>query len=68
VFDTLHCVANSDYLSLEPGRLAETSKKKFLSEHVPMSCIKNTRRVRACACCSCPVFREPVAQELRRWL
>jgi hypothetical protein len=62
VFDTLHCVANSDYLSLEPVRLAE---HRFFSEHVAIVPIKeHAPGTRVCLLRRAGVPLTPVAQEL----
>lgn len=62
VFDTLHCVANSDYLSLEPVRLAE---HPFFHEHVSVVPIKErVPSTRVCLLRRAGVPLTPVAQEL----
>ena len=62
VFDTLHCVANSDYLSLEPVRLAQ---HPFFKDHVVMVPIKEQVPVtRVCLLRRAGVPLTPVAQEL----
>jgi LysR family transcriptional regulator of abg operon len=62
VFDTLHCVANSDYLSLEPVRLAA---HPFFRDHVAVVPIKEQAlSTRVCLLRRAGVPLTPVAQEL----
>jgi DNA-binding transcriptional LysR family regulator len=62
VFDTLHCVANSDYLSLEPVRLAE---HPFFRDHVAIVPIsERVASTRVCLLRRAGVPLTPVAQEL----
>lgn len=62
VFDTLHCVANSDYLSLEPVRLAV---HPFFSDHVVVVPVKERLPdTRVCLLRRAGVPLTPAAQEL----
>lgn len=62
VFDTLHCVAGSDYLSLEPVRLAQ---HPFFREHVTVIPIRERLpSARVCLLRRAGVPLTPAAQEL----
>ncbi|SAL64089.1 LysR family transcriptional regulator [Caballeronia terrestris] len=62
VFDTMHCVANSDYLALEPARLAEHA---FFREHVTVVPIaEHAASTPVCLLRRAGVPLTPAAQEL----
>ena len=62
VFDTLHCVANSDYVSLEPVRLAH---HPFFRDHVAVIAVKERLPdTRVCLLRRAGVPLTPAAQEL----
>jgi DNA-binding transcriptional LysR family regulator len=62
VFDTLHCVANSDYLSLEPVRLADHA---FFRDHLAVIPLKERLPdTRVCLLRRAGVPLTPAAQEL----
>ncbi|WP_087667932.1 LysR substrate-binding domain-containing protein [Caballeronia humi] len=62
VFDTMHCVANSDYLALEPARLAEHA---FFREHVAVvPIVEHVASTPVCLLRRAGVPLTPAAQEL----
>jgi DNA-binding transcriptional LysR family regulator len=62
VFDTLHCVANTDYLALEPARLVEHA---FFREHVAIVPVaEHADRTPVCLLRRAGVPLTPAAQEL----